>query len=394
MGETSDTPKLLERSAQAPALDDAAIEKAREMIGVWLRRDVHLPSVYEPISLHDIRRWAFYSVGDDNPLFHDTEYAKRTIWGQNIAPPTFLYTIDSGIIAPGLRGIQWIFAGGSWEHFRPVKAGETITARARLIDVQIKEGRSAPRFVNQVGEVLFTNLAGDTVSRYESNIFRVPRARSGGGFRFKDSSKTPNAPYRYSDEAIEEIAHAYRTEERRGTEPRYWEDVTVGESLPVLFKGPLTLVDIVGFYAGRRTVYNVLKLAFKERDRHPHNVYYSPTTNVPMHPAAGHFDVEIAREVGMPGAYDQGWQRINWAGHLLTNWCGDTGFVRRLKGRVTKPNLVGDLTKLTGKVTAKKKDGNEAIVEIEWWGTNQRDERNCDGTAAVRLPSRDIAIPL
>ncbi len=210
MGEPTDAPKLLERSAQAPALDDAAIEKAREMIGVWLRRDVHMPAVYEPISLHDIRRWAFYSVGDDNPLFHDTEYAKRTIWGQNIAPPTFLYTIDSGIVAPGLRGIQWIFAGGSWEHFRPVKAGETITARARLIDVQIKEGRSAPRFVNQVGEVLFTNLAGDVVSRYESNIFRVPRARSGSGFRFKDSGKSPNAPYRYSDEAIAEIAQAYR----------------------------------------------------------------------------------------------------------------------------------------------------------------------------------------
>lgn len=394
MGEPTDAPKLLERSAQAPALDDAAIEKAREMIGVWLRRDVHMPSVYEPISLHDIRRWAFYSVGDDNPLFHDTEYAKRTIWGQNIAPPTFLYTIDSGIVAPGLRGIQWIFAGGSWEHFRPVKAGETITARARLIDVQIKEGRSAPRFVNQVGEVLFTNLAGDVVSRYESNIFRVPRARSGSGFRFKDSGKTPNAPYRYSDEAIAEIAHAYRTEMRRGTEPRYWEDVNIGDSLPVLFKGPLTLVDIVGFYAGRRTVYNVLKLAFQERDRHPHNVYYSPSTNIPMHPAAGHFDAEIAREVGMPGAYDQGWQRINWAGHLLTNWAGDTGFVRRLKGRVTKPNLVGDLTKLTGKVINKTKSATEAIIEIEWWGTNQRDEKNCDGTAAVRLPSRDVSIPL
>ena len=68
-----------------------------------------------------------------------------------------------------------------------------------------------------------------------------------------------------------------------------------------MLKGPLTLVDIVGFYAGRRQVYNVLKLAFAERDRHPGNVYFSPSINYPVHPAAGHFDLEIATEVGMPG---------------------------------------------------------------------------------------------
>ncbi len=104
--------------------------------------------------------------------------------------------------------------------------------------------------------------------------------------------------------------------------------------LPVVLKGPLTLVDIVGFYSGRRTVYSVMKMAFADRDRHPRNVYYSPARNIPQHPAAGHFDVEIAHEIGMPGAYDQGWQRINWAGHMLTNWCGDSGFVRKLNGRV------------------------------------------------------------
>jgi acyl dehydratase len=385
-------PTLLDEKDQAPALSDAEIDKASALIGVWLRRDVHAPAVYEPISLHDIRRWAHYSVGDDNPLWSDTSYAKGTIWGVNIAPPTFLYTIDSGIVAPGLRGVQWIFAGGRWEHFQPVRVGDTITARARLLRVEMREGNSAPRFVNQVGEVLFENQVGQTVSRYESDIFRIPRKRSGKGLRYdqpKDGEKS--AVYRYSRAEIEEIANAYVNEERRGGERRYWEDTKIGDTLPTLFKGPLTLVDIVGFYSGRRTVYNVLKLAFLDRVRHPHNVYYSPSTGVPMHPAAGHFDAEIAREIGMPGAYDQGWQRINWAGHLLTNWAGDSGFVRRLAGRVTKPNLVGDLTKLTGIVAGLRKDAGEALVDIEWWGTNQKGIRNCNGTATVRLPSRDIS---
>lgn len=383
------TDTLLDESRQAPGLEEADLERARALIGTWLRRDVHAPALYEPIGLHDIRRWAHYSVGDDNPLWSDTEYAKRSIWGRNIAPPTFLYTIDSGIIAPGLPGIQWIFGGGRWEHWQPVHAGDTITARARLIDVKLKSGKAAPRYVIQTGEVLFRNQNGVTVSRYEGDIFRIPRARSGQGLRYREKDPEPQV-YRWSKAELEEIAQAYRSEERLGRAPRYWEDCKPGDALPTLYKGPLTLVDIVGFYSGRRTVYPVLKLAFLERDEHPRNVYYSPTSGVPMHPAAGHFDAEIAREIGMPGAYDQGWQRMNWAGHLLTNWCGDAGFVRRLDGRVTRPNLVGDLTRLTGRVVDKAIDGDEALVRIEWSGTNQRGEQNCHGSAEVRLPSREL----
>ena len=389
-------PRMIRAGEDSPALSDEQIEDAKKLIGVWLRRDVHTPAIYEPLSVHDIRRWAHYSVGDDNPLFSEVDYAKRSPWGTVIAPPTFLYTIDSGIVAPGLPGIQWIFAGSRFENFLPVKAGDTITARARLIDVQVKEGRNVARYVNQVGEVLYTNQHGQLVTRYEGDIYRIPRKRSGGGFKFAPKDREPPPPpHRYSDDEIEEIAAGYRNEFRRGNDTLYWEDVNVGDMLPVVLKGPLTLVDIVGFYSGRRTVYSVMKLAFADRDRHPRNVYYSPARNIPQHPAAGHFDVEIAHEIGMPGAYDQGWQRINWAGHLLTNWAGDRGFVRKLHGKVVKPNLVGDLTRMHGEVVDKRKlpgaDG-EALIDIRWWGENQRGERNCSGEASVRLPSRDVSL--
>ena len=386
-------PGAIRSGQESPGLSDEQIEDARKLIGVWLRRDVHTQAIYEQLSVHDIRRWAQYSVGDDNPLFSEVDYAKRTIWGTVIAPPTFLYTIDTGIVAPGLPGIQWIFAGSRFENFLPVRAGDTIAARARLIDVQIKEGSNVERYVNQVGEVLYTNQNNQLVCRYEGDIYRIPRKRSGAGFKFavKDASEAPK-PYKYTDAEIDAIAEGYRTEFRRGNAALYWEEVQEGDLLPVVQKGPLTLVDIVGFYSGRRTVYNVMKLAFADRDRHPRNVYYSPTRNIPMHPAAGHFDVEIAHEIGMPSAYDQGWQRINWAGHLLTNWCGDQGFVRKLNGRVTRPNLIGDLTRLAGEVTGKRKVDGEALVDIRWWGENQRGERNCDGIASVRLPSRDVAL--
>jgi acyl dehydratase len=375
---------------QSATITDEMMQKARELIGVWLRRDVHWPAISEPISQIDIRRWAVYSVGDDNPLWCDADYAKGTIWGKTIAPPTFLYTIDTTIVAPGLPGIQWIYWGTRWEHFKPVKAGDQITARARVIELQEKSGKHVARFAVQTGEVIFVNQREEVVSRAEADVARIPRGRSGQGMRgFEDRKKEGRA--KYSNEEIEEFRQAYLNEERRGSTPRYWEEVTEGEALPKVLKGPMTLVDIMAFYAGRRSVYNPLKLAFLERERHPKNVYVSPETGIPIHPAAGHFDVEIAHEVGMPGAYDQGWMRINWAGHLVTNWIGDWGFVRKLNVRLLLPNLVGDITWLKGKVTRKLIQNGEHLVELDCWGENQRGEKNLEGIALVRLPSKDPA---
>jgi acyl dehydratase len=373
---------------QAADITDEMIARARELVGVWLRRDVHWPALSEPISQHDVRRWALYSCGDDNPLWVDADYSKRTIWGSTIAPPTFLYTIDTTIVAPALPGIQWIYGAVRWEHFKPVRVGDRLTARARVIDVKEKTGAHVPRFVVQTGEVLYQNQRGETVTRAEADMLRVPRARSGKGIRGFEKSQTVHA---YSADDIEEVRQAYLNEERRGAEPRYWEDVNEGDELPAIAKGPLTLVDIMAFYAGRRAVYNPLKLAFQERERHPKNVYVSPQSGIPMHPAAGHFDVEIAKEIGFGRAYDQGFMRPNWIAHLITNWGGDWCFVRRLNARVTVPNLVGDLTWCGGRVTGKRVDDGEHLVELECWGTNQRGERNVSATAEVRLPSHDAA---
>lgn len=373
------------------SITDEMVEHAQSLVGRWLRRDVHWPSYAESIAPIDIRRWAHFSVGDDNPLWSDPEYAARTIWGGLIAPPTFLYTVDTTIVAPGFRGIQWIYGGTRWEHVRPVRVHDRINARARLTRVQEKTGRHADRFFVQTGEVRYVNQQGELVARAEADVLRVPRRRAGkesGGLRgFADRT----VRWRYEPEQIEEIRQAYLTEERRGNEPRYWEDVSVGDTLPRVVKGPLTLVDIMAFYVGRRNTYRPLKLAFLERELHPANVYVSPTTGIPMHPAAGHLDEEIAHEIGMPGAYDQGWQRANWGAHLVTNWAGDMSFVRRFSHKLLLPNLVGDTTWMQGTVVRCYAEGNVHLVDLDYAGINQRGETNVTGSATVRLPSRDTA---
>jgi acyl dehydratase len=368
-------------------LIDVSLAEAEQLIGVWLRRDVHGPVNYEPISAHDIRRWALFSTGDDNPLFTSEEYGRRGPYGTMIAQPTFLYTIDSTIVAPGLPGVQWIHGGNSWEFFRPVRVGDTIRAQARLRSVEEKRGKHVPRFLIQVGEVLFHNQHDQLVGRSLCRILRVPRARSGQGLKgFEPRAELPV----YSAEQIDEIARAYADEQRRGAEPRYWEDVNIGDAIGPLVKGPLTMVDIVAFYAGRRYVYPPLKLAFEQRRSHPANVYTSRVTGIPMHPAAGHFDPEIAKEIGMPGAYDQGFMRVNWISHLLTNWSGDHAWISRLDVSNRLPNVVGDTCWCEGSIVAKSRKGPRAEVECELWARNQRGERVSRGTATVLLPSREV----
>ena len=370
---------------QTATISDELIEEAKKLIGIWLRRDVHWPALYEPISVHDIRRWALYSAGDDNPLWFDQEYAKRTRYGTNIAPPTFLYSVDTTIVAPGLPGVQWIYAGSDWYLYKPVRVGDLITAKARLIDVQEKVGRRVAKLVIQTGETFYYNQNGELVAKCIGDIMRMPRGRSGEGRR--DPSEKAESPV-YSKEDIEEIARAYDSEKRRGAEPRYWEDVQENELVDPIVKGPLTLVDLMAFYAGRRYVYNPLKLAFAERKRHPANVYVSPQTGIPIHPAAGHLDYEIAKEVGFPRAYDQAFMRINWLAHMVTSWIGDDGWVKRLKAAHRYPCYVGDLSWCKGVVKRKFVEDGQYLVELEMWVENQDNLKTTEGLSIVRLPSR------
>jgi hypothetical protein len=90
----------------------------------------------------------------------------------------------------------------------------------------------------------------------------------------------------------------------------------------------------------------------------------------------------------MPRAYDQGWMRINWAGHLLTNWCGDAGFVRYLGATLPALNMAGDLSTFHGKVMGKRHEDGEHLVDIDVWAVNQNGVKNTVGNAVVRLPSR------
>jgi hypothetical protein len=54
----------------------------------------------------------------------------------------------------------------------------------------------------------------------------------------------------YTDEQIAEIEAQYAAESARGAEVRWWEDVSEGDTIGPLVKGPLTVTDMVCWHVG------------------------------------------------------------------------------------------------------------------------------------------------
>jgi len=364
---------------QAPALWPGALEEARSLIGVELRRTSQQWNT--EASLDAVRHFC-WGIGDDNPLFTDSAYGKQTRWGSALAPGCFLYTIDTTVVAPKLRGIQWLYGGTDFEWYEPVRHGDSFSVKAKLLDAVEKQGGKASKFIIQTGETLYTNQEGKLVCRALGNTARTARSRASGGLNYK-----PRDTHRYSPEELEHIAHAIETEELRGDKPLFWEEVEVGSEIQPMLKGPLNITDMICWYSGGGHSYHAHRRAVMYRKRHPADSFINPETGAQDSAARGHAEAKMAREVGMPGGYDVGPQRISWMGQLMTNWMGDEGFLRRLNVRIRRPNIFGDVSWCRARVLDKRIEGDAHLVDLELWIENQLGETTAQGSAVVSLLS-------
>jgi acyl dehydratase len=90
-----------------------------------------------------------------------------------------------------------------------------------------------------------------------------------------------------------------------------------------------------------------------------------------------------------PSSHDYGPERVAWLGHVVTNWMGDDGQLRRLSAQVRRHNLIGDVTWCRGTVTGKREEGDGlALVDVDLTAENQRGEVTAKGSATVALPRR------
>ena len=356
------------------------------------RKDQRIENTAEPwcheATRDNIRHYA-HGIGDDNPLWCDPGYAAKTRFGDIVALPSFLFTtsrIISGYVG-GIPGVHAMWAGADWTWHKPVLRNQAISTEAWLKDLIEHDTKFAGRAIQQIYHVNFFNPAGDLVAEADSWCFRTDRdqAREQGT---KYSEVRARPPRVYTEKDLERVYELYAAEEIRGATPRYWEDVTVGDKLPTMAKGPMTVTGFIAYAQGWGGLYiRANKLAWRQAQHHP-GLGIKNRFGIPDCPERVHWEPEFALMVGAPGAYDYGPERCSWLTHHLTNWMGDDGFLRRATCKIRRHNPEGDLLFIDGKVVRRFEEDGRHLVEIEQAAHNQDGELSVLGSGFVELPSR------
>jgi len=352
-------------------------------------------------SADNIRRWAT-AMGDLNPRFLDSEYAKATKYGRLVAPPLFLQSVCFEMIGefesttPEGRPFH---SGAEWEFFQPVLEDDRLDYNGiGLIDAKIMKSKFSGQMIVTTDIVEYQNQRGEIVGLAKGFCHRSASDDSAINIgKYGDIAK----PYRYSDEEICKIEEDKKKEEMRGSQPRYWEDTVEGESLSHLIIGPHTIMDSIAHYTGTLGAFPLVV-----GSRLLHEIWYErkgeimllmsgeipemydPRINANVNGELAHLDYELGKTVGAPGAYDTGAERECLSSILFTNWIGDDGFLWKYSIQFRRFIVHGDTNWYRGKVVRKYIDNGKYCVDIEHWGDNQRGERTSVGRATVILPSK------
>jgi acyl dehydratase len=379
---------------------DEDIQRATDLVGVY-----HAVTQREQYTraTPDIMRNFARSYGDDNPLFVDEDYGADTRWGGQIAPPMINIALTKDLLAdpvpreqrrPSFRGIHVFVSGTTTDWYRPVYDGDTIHSFQGFEKVELKESEFAGRSLIVTRIHVQFNQRAEVVQTQRVITIHTERHESK-----KRKKYDTIEPASYTPEEIAAIDEIYAAEQRRGAEPRYWEDVRVGESLGTMAKGPLTTTDMVVFHSGGYgfAPYTpcTSRLAYQNRQRIA--PFYIPNEQgIPDVAQRIHWDSAYAKSIGLPNSYDYGMMRDCWLSHYLTDWVGDDGWIETMSSQMRKFNYIGDTHTITGEVVGKRVEGDRFLVDIEFRGTSQRGEVTCPATATVSLPSREsdlVALP-
>ena len=146
------------QKAVAYEITDHDIERQRQLIG--FDEAARTAEYVQTASVDSIRNWA-YGCGDDNPLFTDPNYAKKTRWGGVIAPGMMVGQINKPLKGDPVpdeikqlrkslfRGIHVFVSGSDWNSTArsiPATPSTASTARkaARSSSRNSRAARSSP----------------------------------------------------------------------------------------------------------------------------------------------------------------------------------------------------------------------------------------------------------
>lgn len=332
------------------AMRSAITEQMKKSIGTKLFQD--FPA--DEVSMWAIKRFV-EATTDENPLWRDEKYAKKTRWRGIIAPPTFLHVFDPANRAfrqfpdlshmattlpfepPFPRTFQAFY---EFQFFAPLRPGDSITSTSKIGDVYEREGKS--------GKMVFIRMDNEHRNQKKELVGITSEAMvSIEGSSSASGRVEPSAPQ------FEELKPPLPAKKQI-----YFNDVEVGTPLPKLEKS-VSLVTI-------------LKWGSAVNDYGPH-----------------HYDQQFANQVlGLPNVIAHGPHNAAFLAQLVTNWIGGEGFLKRhyteLRGNV----FPGDILTFQGKVSGKYQQSGDNLIECETWAENQNGRKVALGKSTFMLPLR------
>lgn len=141
---------------------------------------------------------------------------------------------------------------------------------------------------------------------------------------------------------------------------RYFEDVKIGEELPVMRKE----INLARMMAYGAATWDFIRI---------------------------HYDADYVREQGFKGPFVDGQMMGGFLAQHVQDWAGADAFLRKLGFRNRVMVYPGDVITCHGVVTGTLLEGGEALVECDLWMENQNGERVVQpASAVVRLPQRGL----
>jgi acyl dehydratase len=121
------------------------------------------------------------ATGDDNPLHSDPAFAATTRFGDVIAPGILTGGLISAVIGTRLPGPGTIYLSQNFRFLRPVRIGDTVTARVEVTEVLRERNRVCLRTIclNQAGEPVIEGEAWVMPSKVHIEYAEPARAGSG-----------------------------------------------------------------------------------------------------------------------------------------------------------------------------------------------------------------------
>ncbi|MER5437681.1 MaoC family dehydratase N-terminal domain-containing protein [Streptomyces sp. NPDC002790] len=357
----------------------------RNLIGTELRTDACVNNEYA--TRLAILRFA-EGIGDDNPLWTDEEYAAEGPFEGIIAPPSFIFAC-LGSVQVGWRGLGGFHAETDVTFHAPIRVGDKITARVWFdgFDDPIESSFGGRRIKDYLRQE-YWNQDGQLVARFICSRMRFERSE----MQKRRSSRSIELPHPWTGEELEKVEEDILNETPRGADPRYWDDVQIGDELDTLTKGPIGLTDEIAYVASGAAPIPRLSahgVALRRYRKHPKWAFRDPNTQALEPVYSVHYNDYAARLQGAQIAYDVGIQRTCWQIHTLTHWMGDAGAVKAIHGQYRAHVYLSDVVRLGGKIVGKEIDADgDAVVHLETWAYNQREQNCMPGTATVVLPRR------